>query len=232
MNRSKLLTSSLTALLAAYLPISGFQAGAADPEKPSPPEQAAMIPPNTQWTIEVTVLKPDPALPALKKIQGERSKSLRHETMTWSNATIDRWTTRGVMLEKRPDRTSILLTPLPKSPTLSEKRLGLINELRWIAKNNYKGMTKIGERACHYFEHTETIDLEPEADGAASQKEKKDLLFVTFRAWLDPVTGLPVAFENDRYRYEYAFESSKNLDLKLPPEFATGAKKADPTFSE
>lgn len=232
MNRSKLLTSSLAALLVIYFSISGFPAGAANPENPSPPEQAAMIPPNMQWTIKVTALKSDPTLPALKQIQGERSKSLRHETMIWSNSTTDRWTTKGAVLEKRPDRPSILVTPLPKSPILSEKRLGMINELRWIAKKNYKGTTKVGERACHYFEHTETIDLDPEADGSASQTEKTDLLFVTFKAWLDPVTGFPVAFENDRYRYEYAFESAQNLDLKLPDEFTSGARKADPTFSE
>ncbi len=181
------------------------------------------IAPDTEWVIKVTSLKKSQGR-AFTEIRGQRSADLRHEIISWGDLTTERWLTGDFLLETAAEQPGVMMTPYAKIASAREKRLAELPELDWLNPARRKGSAEVKGKTCHYYEYTEVVSQEIDAEIRERIKAGKltgslDSTSV-YKAWIDVQTGLPVAYESPDYRYEYEFALAKEkLRLSLPEKF-------------
>lgn len=231
----------LNKILAALVCVTGSVFAQTPQRTPISPEAPLVnpIPKNTEWKIKISSTttrdnQSEPG-PVLKEIRGERTANVRHELISWSSGDTERWIAGYFLLESIPGRKDIVPTRFPKNEKFLNAQLGLLPELNWLSPSNYKGTVEFKGRSCRYYELKTTVQQEIDGDmereiKAGTRQRPEETLYI-HKAWIDVPSGLPLAFENQDYKYEYEFSPlQETLQLVVPERFVQAAREIDPAF--
>jgi hypothetical protein len=92
----------------------------------------------------------------------------------------------------------------------------------WLSHKNYKGVQKVLDRTCYFFEdeiETEQVKMATSMGNTPDGETK-----TTARAFINVESKLPVALQLGRENRVYAFGKPSPADLNLPPEVAAEIK--------
>jgi|GEM_PF-5557158 len=237
MNNWNPLSNNYLRILAVLLGLSTYQTHAQSVS--SPPDQSVRpLPENSEWTIAVKALEPDKTNPGaqLKEIRGQRTASLRQDIYDYGDSTTERWIAGNFLLETFSGQNSVVPTPYPKNSPKLKTLLSSFPELDWVSPAHYQGIEVRDKVECRFYKRT--IVVKPEIDGeirsavAAGKIEMPADIIYSYKAWIDPETNWPVAFEGLGFHYDYKISVPENkITLSLPNRFLQAARQIDPNFS-
>jgi hypothetical protein len=208
--------SNLAVCLTLVLLAVSASAQTSDVKPPQDPP-ISKLPAKIQWikSAEPAPSKSDSASKQLGLLTMTTIKSdgLRKTTSVFANGEqVDVWFENNMFLIDRPEaqarkyKVFDVDPEFPSIPIPSD-----LSELKWIRVSNYVKAVDYEKRKAWFFESSETLPVNAEANPADPPPVP-----VKLQAWVDPETQLPMAFHDGTKTWRYKFSPYEGT-LTLPP---------------